>query len=260
METLVNVWQTEKGNQAVSARELYQFLESKQKFADWIKNRIEKYGFEENKDYYKLYYDVYGNLLNFRFPNFRTPDNQEIRVDKIDYVITINMAKELAMIENNEKGKQARKYFIECEEKFKAATLNNINSLDKQIQLEKIRSDKWVSFAKVIENAPDASTKNVLYSIFIKEETGHNDLKIVRPSFTSTEVCNMLKERYGYNISKNRLGRLAKKYDLKKEEYGYFIHYNSTKQGKIDLFKYYENAIAKFKEVIDSENKFSINL
>lgn len=260
METLVNVWQTEKGNQAVSARELYQFLESKQKFADWIKNRIEKYGFEENKDYYKLYYDVYGNLLNFRFPNFRTPDNQEIKVDKIDYVITINMAKELAMIENNEKGKQARKYFIECEEKFKAATLNNINSLDKQIQLEKIRSDKWVSFAKVIENAPDSSTKIVLYSIFIKEETGHNDLKIERPSFTSTEVCNMLKERYGYNISKNRLGRLAKKYDLKKEEYGYFIHYNSTKQGKIDLFKYYENAIAKFKEVIDSENKFSINL
>lgn len=260
MEQLVNVWLTEKGNQAVSARELYQFLESKQKFADWIKNRIEKYGFEENKDYYKLYYDVYGNLLNFRFPNFRTPDNQEIRVDKIDYVITLNMAKELAMIENNEKGKQARKYFIECEEKFKAATLNNINSLDKQIQLEKIRSDKWVSFAKVIENAPDSSTKNVLYSIFIKEETGHNDLKIERPSFTSTEVCNMLKERYGYNISKNRLGRLAKKYDLKKEEYGYFIHYNSTKQGKIDLFKYYENAIAKFKEVIDMENKFSINL
>lgn len=51
MEQLVNVWLTEKGNQAVSARELYQFLESKQKFADWIKNRIEKYGFEENKDY-----------------------------------------------------------------------------------------------------------------------------------------------------------------------------------------------------------------
>lgn len=198
--------------------------------------------------------------MNFRFPNFRTLDNQEIRVDKIDYVITINMAKELSMVENNEKGKQARRYFIECEEKFKAATLNNINSLDKQIQLEKIRSDKWVSFAKVIENAPDSSTKSVLYSIFIKEETGHNDLKIDRPSFTSTEVCNMLKERYGYNISKNRLGRLAKKYDLKKEEYGYFIHYNSTKQGKIDLFKYYENAVAKFKEVIDSESKFSINL
>ena len=70
----------------------------------------------------------------------------------------------------------------------------------------------------------------------------------------------MFKERYGYNISKIRLGRLAKKYDLKKEEYGYFIHYNSTKQGNIDLFRYYENAVSKFKEVIRLENKFSIIL
>lgn len=260
MEQLVNVWLTEKGNQAVNARDLYNFLESKRGFSHWITERIEKYGFVEDKDYCKLYYDIFGNRLIINQGNLAQIDNQQVTFNKIEYVLTINMAKELAMVENNEKGRQARRYFIECEEKFKAATLNNINSLDKQIQLEKIRSDKWVSFAKVIENAPDSSTKNVLYSIFIKEETGHNDLKIERPSFTSTEVCNMLKERYGYNISKNRLGRLAKKYDLKKEEYGYFIHYNSTKQGKIDLFKYYENAIAKFKEVIDSENKFSINL
>ena len=257
MEQLVNVWLTEKGNQAVSAKELHSYLEVGRDFSNWIKNRIEKYDFIENKDFCKLYFDsISGERLTYA--NSSVGENKGFV--RIEYVLTLNMAKELAMIENNAKGKQARKYFIECEEKFKAATLSNINSLDKQIQLEKIRSDKWVSFAKVIENAPDTSTKNVLYSIFIKEETGHNDLKIERPSFTSTEVCNMLKERYGYNISKNRLGRLAKKYDLKKEEYGYFIHYNSTKQGKIDLFKYYENAIAKFKEVIDSENKFSINL
>lgn len=257
MNSLVNVWLTEKGNQAVSAKELHSYLEVGRDFSNWIKNRIEKYDFIENKDFCKLYFDsISGERLTYA--NFSVGENKGFV--RIEYVLTLNMAKELAMIENNEKGKQARKYFIDCEEKFKAATLNNINSLDKQIQLEKIRSDKWVYFAKVIENAPDSSTKSVLYSIFIKEETGHNDLKIDRPSFTSTEVCNMLKERYGYNISKNRLGRLAKKYDLKKEEYGYFIHYNSTKQGKIDLFKYYENAVAKFKEVIDSENKFSINL
>ena len=257
MEKIVNVWKTEKGNQAVNARDLYNFLENKSGFSHWIRDRISQQGFIENVDYYKLNYDQTGNSLIFS-PGLDNPTNNSIPSNKVEYVITINMAKELAMVERNEKGRQARRYFIECEEKFKAASLGN--PLDKQIQLEKIRSDKWVSFAKVIENAPDTSTKNVLYSIFIKEETGHNDLKIERPSFTSIEVCNMLKERYGYNISKNRLGRLAKKYDLKKEEYGYFIHYNSTKQGKIDLFKYYENAIAKFKEVIDSENKFSINL
>ena len=256
METLINVWQTEKGNQAVSGRDLYNFLEVGREFANWIKGRIEKYGFVENKDFYKMYYDQNGNSISIAKSG--NDDYQRVIGGKIEYVLTIGMAKELAMVENNEKGRLARKYFIECEEKFKAITLNN--KLDKQIQLEKIRSDKWSSFAKVIENAPDSSTKNVLYSIFVKEETGHNDLKIERPSFTATEVCTLLKERYGYIISKNKLGRLANKYDMKKEEFGYFIHYTSSKQGNIDLFKYYENAVARFKELIQLERNSSINL
>lgn len=137
--------------------------------------------------------------------------------------------------------------------------LEKNSQLDRQIQLEKFRAEKWSSFAKVVENAPDDSTKSILYSIFVKEETGHNDIKIDRKTFTATEVCNMLKSRYDITISKNLLGRLAKKYDLKREEFGYFIHYNSTKQGNIDLFKYYENAVAKFKEVIEKEDKLKLN-
>jgi anti-repressor protein len=254
MDTLIKVWKTEKGNQAVSGRDLHKFLDIGREFANWIKGRIEKYGFIENKDFYKMYYDQNGN--NIPIAKSGNDDYQRVIGGRIEYVLTISMAKELAMVENNEKGREARKYFIECEEKFKAATLNN--TLDKQIQLEKIRSEKWSSFAKVVENAPDSPTKSILYSIFVKEETGHNDLKIERPSFTATEVCNLLKERYGYNISKNKLGRLAKKYDMKKDEYGYFIHYTSTKQGNIDLFKYYENAVARFKEIIQLERNVSI--
>jgi phage anti-repressor protein len=117
---LVPVRVTEKGNQAVSGRELHQFLESKQKFADWIKNRIEKYGFEENKYFYKLYFDVYGNLLKINVPTKTNIENQGVtNVHRIDYVLSLSMAKELSMIENNDKGRQARKYFIECEEKVK---------------------------------------------------------------------------------------------------------------------------------------------
>ena len=41
----------QNGEQLVSARDLHEFLEVKSKFADWIKNRIEKYGFEENQDF-----------------------------------------------------------------------------------------------------------------------------------------------------------------------------------------------------------------
>ena len=92
--------QTIDGNavETVSARELHSFLESKQDFSNWIKNRIEQYDFVENQDFITL--------------------NKKIeRTVRIEYHITLDMAKELSMVERNEKGKQARKYFIECEKK-----------------------------------------------------------------------------------------------------------------------------------------------
>ena len=124
MKSLIKIETTEKGNQAVSARELHQFLTSKQDFSNWIKNRIEKYDFEENKDFYKIYFDVEGNILKIRHDKFIETDNQEVtKVHKIDYVLTLDMAKELSMIENNEKGRQARKYFIECEKELNKVKL-----------------------------------------------------------------------------------------------------------------------------------------
>lgn len=92
---------TEKdGQQLVSARELHEFLGSKRHFADWIKQRIKKYDFIQNDDF-TVHKFVIGKTI------------------QIDYAITIDMAKELSMVENNEKGKQARKYFIQCEKKLK---------------------------------------------------------------------------------------------------------------------------------------------
>lgn len=106
------------GSKAVSARELHKFLESKQEFANWIKNRIEKYRFVEGQDYQKLYFDVEGNLLIIRLDKFINADNQIVtKASKIEYVLTLDMAKELSMLENNEKGKEARRYFIECEKR-----------------------------------------------------------------------------------------------------------------------------------------------
>lgn len=123
MTELVKI--TERGGQqVVSARDLHVFLESKQRFSDWIKNRIEKYNFIEGQDFQKLYFDVEGNQLIISHHKNMVSDNQEvIKPHKIEYVITIDMAKELSMLENNEKGKQARQYFIECEKKLKQLVL-----------------------------------------------------------------------------------------------------------------------------------------
>jgi len=71
-------------------------LESKQEFANWIKNRIEKYSFVENQDYERFDKTI-----------------KTIGGKSIEYAITTNMAKEIAMVEGNEKGKQARQYFIQ---------------------------------------------------------------------------------------------------------------------------------------------------
>ena len=94
--------------QAVNARELYEFLGSKRQFANWIKERIESYEFVENVDYV-----VFNNFVK----------NPKGGRSSIEYAITVTMAKELAMVENNAKGKEVRKYFIECERQAKQANI-----------------------------------------------------------------------------------------------------------------------------------------
>ena len=117
---LIKIETTSDGKRAVSARELHKFLGSKQDFSNWIKNRIEKYDFVENQDYRKVYFDVEGNLLNISLNNNIETENQRImNAYKIEYVLSIETAKELCMIENNEQGRKARRYFIECEKKLK---------------------------------------------------------------------------------------------------------------------------------------------
>lgn len=111
MNNLINI-KNENGKQLVSARELHEFLEVSTRYNDWIKIRIEKYDFEENEDFITLTENlVYGGKQNVHF-------------------ISVDMAKELSMVENNEKGSQARKYFIEVEKKFK----ENIPPLSKEVQ------------------------------------------------------------------------------------------------------------------------------
>ena len=105
----------EEDQRAVNARDLWKFLESKQDFSDWIKNRIEKYGFVENEDFI----------------------NHKIMVSSskkplTEYIITLDTAKELAMVENNEKGKLIRKYFIEAEKKYKKELKKQINQNTKE--------------------------------------------------------------------------------------------------------------------------------
>ena len=97
---LINV--DDNDNQTVSGRELYEFLEVSSRYNDWFKRMCE-YGFTENEDY-KL-------VTQKRVTN--NPKNPYTEIT--DHVLTLNMAKELCMLARNEKGKQARQYFLEVE-------------------------------------------------------------------------------------------------------------------------------------------------
>lgn len=127
MEEIIKI--TEKdGKRAVNARELHQFLESKQDFSNWIKSRIEKYGFVENQDYC----------------SFNKIIEREVGATKrIEYALSVDMAKELSMVENNEKGRLARKYFIECEKIARDAVLASY-----QIEDPIKRAERWIEEQK----------------------------------------------------------------------------------------------------------------
>lgn len=104
--TLINVIDIIIGDvpmKGCDARELHIFLDNGDKFADWIKNRICQYDFQENQDFALV-------SVNTEIKTGRGGDRRST-----DYYITLGMAKELAMVERNDQGKAARKYFIECE-------------------------------------------------------------------------------------------------------------------------------------------------
>ena len=111
--------QTIDGNavETVSARELHAFLESKQDFSNWINNRIEQYDFVENQDFI-LVLNQQNKVSNKIIENPKNPKNKGGRPTK-EYFLTLDMAKELSMVERTDKGKQARQYFIECERKLR---------------------------------------------------------------------------------------------------------------------------------------------
>ena len=169
---------------AVDARDLHSFLEVKKQFTDWIYPKINEYGFVENSDFY---------------PSRCIASNGR---EMETYIISIDMAKELAMVSNVPKGKEARKYFIECERIAKsqnhAYKLPNFNNpveaarawadKEEQRQLLEIENKKQtqrlieqepkVRFADAVTSSPDSILIGDLAKLMNQNgvDTGQNRL------------------------------------------------------------------------------------
>jgi len=90
-EGIIPIYENDSKERLINARELHQALECSTKFADWIKRRINHYEFIENKEY----------ICFLKFEKAKKYGNRTTR----EYYLTIDMAKELCMVENNEIGK-----------------------------------------------------------------------------------------------------------------------------------------------------------
>ena len=99
---LIKIRTNENGDQLVSGRELHEFLEVNEKYTQWFKRMVE-YGFTENVDFIGL--SEKSEKLGGR--------------PRVDHAMTLDMAKEISMIQRTEKGKQARQYFIDVEKQYK---------------------------------------------------------------------------------------------------------------------------------------------
>lgn len=140
-----------EGRQEVSARELYNFLEPKDHFRNWIE-RMLKYGFIEGVDF----------RTNLCESNGGRP--------KKDYILSLDCAKSIAMVQRSEKGRMIRAYFIDCERQLKSQTTEQIEVLKTEIgiyrRMEQIRSARRLFNAEMRvlkENLKQLISKPVEY-------------------------------------------------------------------------------------------------
>ena len=177
--------------QLVSARDLHEFLEVGRDFTTWIKGRISKYNFIENEDFTVV-------------ESFHQNGGKGGRPEH-DYIITIDMGKELSMVENNEKGREARRYFIQCEKKLKQQTPTTyLEALKALVAAEEEK-------LKLQEANKTLAIENDLLS---KQEY----------EWADAELINALVRAYGYSI--NDYSKAWKEFK-KNLLYSYSININS---------------------------------
>ena len=225
--------QTINGNavETVSARELHTFLEVGRDFSTWIKDRISKYEFVETTDYIML-------------PKTGELENKGLQ-GKIEYFVTLDMAKQLAMVENNEKGKQARKYFIECEKK-----LNSTPSTPVQVVGKAEDATRAALLLSQHLNIKGPALETFLVTTverIIGIEIPYRPL-IEQRTYSAAEVGDVL------GISANKVGRIANAHGLKTDEFG-MLYLSKSEHGpkQVETWRYYEKAIDKFKSILENE-------
>ncbi|WP_339053065.1 antA/AntB antirepressor family protein [Arsenophonus endosymbiont of Crataerina pallida] len=171
--------------QTVNARDLHEFLEIGKDFTTWIKDRIKQYGFAENVDFI-----VFTNSGENPFGG---------RPAK-EYAISLDMAKELSMVERNEKGKQARQYFIECERR--VLQTQSLLPTAKELALMVVRAEEEKE--KLLLENKSLSTENDCLKNLFKEGMTPTQFSKMLNGVNSQQINHYLAAKnWLYNESKS---------------------------------------------------------
>lgn len=209
----------------VLARDLHEFLEVSTRYNDWFKRMCE-YGFDEDIDYQAI--------------TQKRVTAQGNEIGYTDHQLTLDMAKEISMLQRNEKGKQARHYFIECEKKLKSNPLpatykQALQELLKQVEYnEKLQLENSAMKPKV-EYFDNLVDRNLLTNIRDTAKELH-----IRQS----DFVEFLLNKFVYRDSKGKLKPYA--------EY--------SKQGLFELKEFTRNNHADVQMLITPKGRETFRL
>ena len=212
MKELIKVTTNDKGQQLVSARELYEGLKydiTKGNFARWIEKQLESVDAIEGED----------------FSSLKTKTYEEGGRPSIDYILTIDIAKEICMVvgispraneETRKLSKQFRKYFIECEKIAKGET--NVNKYISEVDIAKSEIELVDIISKTL-NLNDVSKLQLMGNVLDNHNINKNLLPVYAESKGTLLSASELLKRNNINISVIKFNKVMidKGYLVKKE-------------------------------------------
>lgn len=151
-QTLLPILQSDKSDSKVNARDLHKQLNNGWKFTDWIENRIKSYRLIKDIDY---------STISIKYEIDGFTESKDI----LDYILTLDCVKQLAMVERTDIGALVRRYFIIIEKAFQNRTNWNKNRKNTLINCKELRGALIAKREELLNGVSEWITNGNLYSI-----------------------------------------------------------------------------------------------
>ena len=234
MNELIKITTNEVGEPTVLGRELHEFLGVKTLYKDWFPRMVE-YGFTEGKDFNPL-----------KNEQVRFEGNREVARELTDHLLTIDMAKEICMIQRTEVGKQARQYFIQVEKDYNSPEKIMARALRiAEKELSTLRLETKVQAQQIAELQPKAT----YYDLILQCPCLLSVTEIAKDYGLSAKGLNKILHDNGIQYSQSGVWFLYAKYQdkgytsTKTQNYnrpdgtqGSRVHTYWTQKGRIFLY------------------------